>query len=1785
MVFIVNFFDDRFRMQVNFAFVNKEEDVKAPSKSTKIEEVISPYDTIHQLKKKICIFALNTHGYTTSHIEDLFIWRNDDECPFLQESNDPGFEDARLLSHYNIDNQINCTTREKLLSYIGRGAGIVAKWLDMDSNRSSRIEESQKTAIENHSGVVTEVEENREKYRSKLLGRTLKITVQGHTSISAEIGNIEVDSKIRNIDLDRIYRRFKLSVDVPTVQIKSGKRKGETRVYLPAIESDEIDGEFWRKWKEAEDQRTLSIQFKNMHEGATVITEITELGKIKMRVTAQANAFFNEDKWKIVVKNTNRLIIDKIAEIVSPRKMNKFSYDDIVYYNITTNTNIGTHNIFMYPETKLIEKLVEYIPYFGLVESGITNEKGEINQLAFTKINDYQNRKNWGIITEEALGRYKENKSQVAQHLSFLFMMSLPDAQAQINLIGLQKQQVKPGGKGSKVEDRKKLANKIFFSFKDGKEFFTLQHYGKSFQEMRFAVETVRTLIYDFHLEKANEEGQIEEDENEEDEEDENEEDGEAFNFDNSLQDLANVDDIEVDDPDEVNNGNGDGEPVVEPEEVDPGPVLDGKKRHYKMENFRLPPAPPPSFEPSPWPPNCWDLEKTYLKNESTFRSSRLIFYDSGLYNAVFTPDGREPKKDVQRSKAKIDSSTSCQKQIQPLVFSQGERRDVLRNVEAWGQLHPEKEESRIRATMDYRNNWYLACEAFCFKCMLPLRFDELPGPKFNIKVINPILPKCPKCNNKDGCLVITNDQPGKIIVLHPRGPKQKLEVKDGSGNVIQVGIWPCKRSPQEKKKGEIPDPENKPDPNKTGNEANVSDHVMQVKDYPLGKGRYGHIPEVMHRMFASDDDIITNEKFPKRKLKVMTRFGLVDDNGLSGNCFLKLITYLYNQTPTGRNGRKESKEYSYRDIIDLVLQKLHDARKFQRTCGGSLIKTFSVPREDNDSYNDWIESQDAIIKTKTYASDIHTAYMNFSDFLNDDTIEKDHNLLWSVLCFPGVLWEKGLNLYLIRIGEDKAEAICPLNGSDYFYHYRESNLPNYTAFASFVELRETSHVYEPLVEYSQSASGTQLKGDSKVLFNSMECFATVAGFKQNCGVTHQSDYVNYLRENNFTMNPLPYDTDSPGSLSSKSIIQRRKDIEVIGQYVKEHAKMGIIIKYKSKQFYLPVKKTYIDGKLDVFDNLPCDSLGNYDEALKLYSSLKKGNIRCQPRYYTTELNSGKVNGFILETDHFVPIELSDLPTTTKLIKSERSYYDCNNETVEEDQREKYIREFQGFWSGYDKFCMEVAKSIRDSNSILTEDNWRSTITKNTKSVNSAHKDEYLEALLNEYDYNYLRRNDIVTGVMPVFLDNLEDRKVQKDVAVFKNTNEKIKYIENRIKKAKYEKFMKYTLDNSSMLDDKSKYLESSSGIKLPKTWQMRLHRNFRYNLEKYDWMRESQRENDHVQLKELQSRFAWKELSMVEQINACIVILKANGATEQYFNPNSNPEFYLLFYKMSTKEEYYPVFLPKSPTIMQYKFKTGDLTTEFFDSIQHKCVTDSSGNIDNEEDGEDIEDSEHEDSEPEDSELEEYDDGEDSAGEEEKDDGDGDKGIYCKMNKNNGKRSCNVSLKKDENSSDCIYDKMKEKCKIKPRFRKREQKRQDPDGVDDEVYCKLNPNNAVNRSCVMTNNKDEASSDCIYDKLKEKCKIAPKETKKKLSKMDNALIEISKPGIYCKLNSNSTKRSCSKTTKRDEASSECTYDEQKDKCKVTSKQDKAKLAKHDNALIRVAKRQLQKPKSKTVLN
>ena len=1528
----------------NYIFTNKKTS-NLKEQHTVINHVISRFDTVSQVMKKIYVYVCENALKLSVSLSDLYLWIDDNNSPFIEngkKSNicDSKYEHDLINIFLNNSNEIKFTLTshlEKRLEKSKTVAKWVESWVANNASKTSKMDKSQIENIKEHTNFITKVES------TKIPKKTLQIKRTRHTMIFTDLV-LSKETKKDGLDIDKIFKQFPLNNNVPLIKIGT-KTNSKTKVYKPAIKR-ELDTKFWKKWQK-EDDKEQNLQIKFMYEFCTIQITIYNNSSISVRCSGE----ITKELWKMVYEKILEWIILPINNIVQ-YELKPLKFEKLKYRLINSKTLIKK-NVNLKPS--IINDFIEYVPYFSL-----SNEQ----KLRFIKVTDYQ--RNRITIANEIYNFYRDNEKTV-KRLGILFMISDNEANNELDILNNDKL-VRNSNNDMRLLDDSSLGYSIKITYDS--EYIKIIHTGKNPEEIDYAINTIRKLLF-IHSINTNNSKQdkpviIDSD-------DDSDDDIDAL--------IANVDDS--DDSDSSDDSDDDNVPILKSDsdsesesesESEPESDLEDENKDnswYSLSTTRRPKIPPKDVKTIRFslPPAGWNTKKDKAGNIRTYRSERLKFYDPDLFNMKFSETGKE----VSRKDGKVEFSTSCAPtQSHPIAFNHAEHDRLLEILKEYvDNGHPEiKDKPRILDWLEYRNVWYLASECICVGCMLPLRLDELGKNE-----------ECPKCNSNKYTIRNDNSSTGNKIKL---GPAK-----------YNLSVWPCRRirdQPSNQKKA--------PD---------SSTYILGKDRFNIEKGRLGDLPDAMHKMFGNATDI-SKGPIPKSGNPYILRYGIYEKS--FDDSFIKAISVLY--------GKNENQ------VIDSVINNLKDVTQFIRTCEGSLINLFSAKRNNdtNDSdYKKWLKEQTfkGSISSK-HMQNIYNSYANFCDFLKDKSIEHDHRIMWPILCYPGVLWKYGLNLYLFKTDKktgNRVEYICPPNGHPFYYHYTEEFVNSKTAFLLFSTMYDGRYFYEPCAKFIpsdkkrkepqllfdslQSPSNTNKDGLSTAAWNS------VAPLRQHCGTSLQDNYVSYLRKNNYKLNPLPYTSnysylsDYFIDLNAKKILHKL-ELKPIAQVMNsKYQSNGLVVLYQTVKFFIPIEPRSVILDLDILEKIPCSNIPDFNLAYKFYTWLSKNKMRTKPLEYIVDLKTNKINGIILETNNVIPIKPSSLSQDNNgLNKSIRPTYECDEDIDVIDTRETYISEFNDYWYGYDEFCMNVAKNIKKSQSKLDDKDIQKSkdiIKLYSKSlvIDDITKN-YLDTLLKEYEYNYVRRNDIKTGKKPLFITQLENNKIVPDTKIFDDNESKEYYIKNQKNQSTYAKYIPfYNPDNLDILKDSKLYSMSNIGLKLSKTWQKILHKDFRYaHYDKYVWIDKITHISIYDLLKELQNDRKWIEIS--RQTNSCIVILDNKGSAITYGN-NKRSRFYLLFY--SIESDIYPIFLTKNSN-QEFDMSSADLSTEFIEIIGGDCPKN-------------IEDKPK-----------------DDKPKEKKPKNDKSKEVYCKLSDTNVRRRCTKTKLKSEDSDECLYDNKTNYCRIK---------------------------------------------------------------------------------------------------------------------------------------------------------
>ena len=385
------------------------------------KNIISKFDTVSQLKKKLCVYLGEDVLQKTISLNNLYLWIEDDCSPFIKNGKKDVFSDTKnddelLYKFTKKDKGFKFTTIFELkirLEKKKENSNWVSEYIEKNDNSSlSKVikNKSQIKNIKENASIVGKIES------VNIPEKVLPIKRLVHTMIFADIA-LSNENKGSNLDLDKIFKRFPLDYKVPLSKLGT-KGQSKTNIYKPALKKD-MDKKFWKKWQQ-EDDKEQNLQFKFMSEENTIQVTIYKNSGISVRCSGS----ITREMWKSIYKNIVDWIVKPIKNICT-KQFKHLSYEKINYRVIKSRT-ILKKNVHINSDINNI--FSKYIPYFSVSNSDKSNE-GKIN---FIKISDYL--KNRVDITNEIYSFYGKDKNieNSLERLGILFMISDEDARDEI---------------------------------------------------------------------------------------------------------------------------------------------------------------------------------------------------------------------------------------------------------------------------------------------------------------------------------------------------------------------------------------------------------------------------------------------------------------------------------------------------------------------------------------------------------------------------------------------------------------------------------------------------------------------------------------------------------------------------------------------------------------------------------------------------------------------------------------------------------------------------------------------------------------------------------------------------------------------------------------------------------------------------------------------------------------------------------------------------------------------------------------------------------------------------------------------------------------------------------------------------------------------------------------------------------------------------------------------------------------------------------------------------------
>jgi len=307
-------------------------------------------------------------------------------------------------------------------------------------------------------------------------------------------------------------------------------------------------------------------------------------------------------------------------------------------------------------------------------------------------------------------------------------------------------------------------------------------------------------------------------------------------------------------------------------------------------------------------------------------------------------------------------------------------------------------------------------------------------------------------------------------------------------------------------------------------------------------------------------------------------------------------------------------------------------------------------------------------------------SYVNFMEYLKDDTIKIDYNYLWDFVCKPidknnaGVVFENGVNLVIFNAPQDdvtdKIEIICPK-------HTFTNEI--FSEFKPTIMLYKEGLYFEPIVLYNNT------NGSIKALFD----YQTL--ISETLLHTLFTDIKNKMVEGCSLKPSIPDKYDYRRNVSAKKVIETILSINnkntsknndtatVLKQVIHYNYKtVGIIAKVNNTNIYIPCHPSpiIIDMDYEYFDS-PKILFDAVDTFNILTTLARKHKLPCLPiKILITD--GTNVTGLITETNQVVPTKQYDYDAKLFVLK------DRNNKVISKTKSVIDIKENNEYFSDKD---------------------------------------------------------------------------------------------------------------------------------------------------------------------------------------------------------------------------------------------------------------------------------------------------------------------------------------------------------------------------------------------------------------------------------------------------------------------------------------------------------------------
>ena len=414
-------------------------------------------------------------------------------------------------------------------------------------------------------------------------------------------------------------------------------------------------------------------------------------------------------------------------------------------------------------------------------------------------------------------------------------------------------------------------------------------------------------------------------------------------------------------------------------------------------------------------------------------------------------------------------------------------------------------------------------------------------------------------------------------------------------------------------------------------------------------------------------------------------------------------------------------------------------------------------------------------------------AYINFIDYLKDDTISIDYSYLWDFVCKPmdkhnaGVVFETGVNLVIFNAPQDditdKIEIICP-----------KQTFTNeiFSEFKPTIMLYKEGVYFEPIVMFDNKNNTLTTTFDYETLISETMIHSLFTDIKDK------------MMKGCSLKPSIPDKYDYKRNISAKSLIERlmainkvanAPKVSIVKQVVHYNYKtIGIVAKVNNTPIYVPCHPSHIiiDMDYEYFDspNVLFDAITTFN-TLSLLA--RKHNLPCLPIKILV-VDKSTVTGYITETNQLVPTQPFDYDESLFMIT------DRNNKPISKAKSVIYIKENSEYFSDKD-----IVKQT-------TEDIERIMVIRNfllEKNFYSCYRNIFKKEIGEEKNGN-LRQQ---------LIDMLDTTIKTKKSDTLKEYNAKYKQVEKIVNKIITKKVVDFVVYQSAMLNDLYRQIKQNINI------------------------------------------------------------------------------------------------------------------------------------------------------------------------------------------------------------------------------------------------------------------------------------------------------------------------------------------------------------------------------------